>query len=116
MPHINVFGIRSVHDSKVLDINVARWFSRDRVFYYIDIGHSLFIKWSEAILWLSKFEKDSTEIFCMLYSSDCGKELSFFIGCRSSGLGYGAIRDIAIVQKESIASCRMATGKVIFFS
>ena len=68
------------------------------------------------MLQVSNFEKDGKEKVCMLCGSNCSKKFSFCTGRGSSELSFRAIRDNAIVQEESIASCRMAMAKVVRLS
>ena len=62
MLHGDFLGIDPVLDGQMLDINVARPFSRDTVVDHIDSRHVVFVKWSKAMLWVSIFEKDGTNI------------------------------------------------------
>ena len=50
----------------MLDIKVARAFSRDIIVDHIDSRHVIFVKQSGAVLLVSSFKKDSTKIFSVL--------------------------------------------------
>ena len=82
MSHDDIFGFGPILDSKVLGINMARTFSGDMVVDHIDCRHVVFIEWGWTILWVSKFQKGSTQIFGVFCCSDSSKELSF--GAQSS--------------------------------
>ena len=62
MSHDNVLGIVPVLDGKMLDINMARPFSRDTVVDHIDNRHAVFKKTNMTDLWVSDFPEDSMHV------------------------------------------------------
>ena len=50
----------------MLDINVARAFSRDMIVDHIDSRHVIFVKHSGAVLLVSSLKKYRTKIFSVL--------------------------------------------------
>ena len=91
MSYDDVFSVGSILNRKVLNINMTRTFSRDTVIDHIDSRHIVFLEWSGTILRVSKFKKDSTQIFCVFCRGDSSKKLSFGARGGSGGLSFGAI-------------------------
>ena len=77
MPHNDILRFGPLLNCIMLDINMTRAFSRDTVVDHIDSRHIVFIERSGAILWVSKFQEDSTQLFGMFGHCDSGKKLSF---------------------------------------
>ena len=77
MSHDYILGFGPVLNGKILNINMARAFSGDTVVDHVDGRHVVFIEWGRTILRVSKFEKDSTQIFCVFCSCNSRKKLSF---------------------------------------
>ena len=83
MSHDHILGFSPILNGKVLDINMARTFSGDIVDDHIDSRHIVFVEWSWTILWVSKLEKDSTQIFGLFCCRHGSKELSSGAGSSS---------------------------------
>ena len=91
MVHNNVLGFGPILNGKIVNINMMRAFSGDTVVDHIDGRHIVFIEWGRAILGVSEFEKDGTQVLCVLCRCDSGKKLSFGAGDSSGSLSFRAI-------------------------
>ena len=87
----SILSVGPILKGKMLDIYMARPFSRDTVVDCIDSRHVIFIEGSGAILWVANFQKDSKKVFSVLGSCNSSKKLSFRTGRSNSGLSFRAI-------------------------
>ena len=100
----------------MIDINVVKTDSQDRVVDHSGSRHIVFIERSNPMMFLFNFEKYVLETFVMLCGIEWGKKFSFGIECSSCGLSFRAKRVNIKVQEDSIARCRTATVMVISVS